>query len=115
MQKRRPSPSQAPPSTPSAMADGLPQWWSEAKAQNDVGVVHERRGGTDTAAAAQQAATLMRVIVNVRINGKEVKVPSSITTVIRAVKSESKCSQGMLKSLVWRLSCIHLGQNVAQN
>ena len=39
----------------------------------DREVGREEGGGTDTAAAAVEAATLLRVIVNVRINGKEVK------------------------------------------
>ena len=74
MQERTLPPVQGPPATPPATADGLPRWWCGAMPRVDREEGRKERGGTDTAAAAEEAATMLRVIVNVRINGKEVKV-----------------------------------------
>ena len=59
---------------PSASPSGLPLWWEvAAHEQRDAGEQAEPTS-IPAAAAAEKAATLLRVIVNVRINGREPKV-----------------------------------------
>ena len=58
---------------PSASPSGLPLWWEvAAHEQRDAGEQAEPTS-IPAAAAAEKAAALLRVIVNVRINGREPK------------------------------------------
>ncbi len=59
---------------PSATPGGLPPWWELAHREQREADDQAEPAGTSPAAAAEKAATLLRVIVNVRINGREPKV-----------------------------------------
>ena len=59
---------------PSQTPGGLPPWWDPAHREQREAGEQAEPAGTSPAAAAEKAATLLRVIVNVRINGREPKV-----------------------------------------
>ena len=69
------SASRPAPLQPSASHSGLPPWWDAAASRQGREETDEFGSRTVLpAAAAEQAATLLRVIVNVRINGRDPKV-----------------------------------------
>ena len=59
---------------PSLTPGGLPPWWEPAHHEQLEAGEQAEPASTSPAAAAARAATLLRVIVNVRINGCEPKV-----------------------------------------
>ena len=61
-------------SQPSMSLSGLPPWWEPAVRAQQESDRQAEPVTTSPAAAAERAATLLRVIVNVRINGREPKV-----------------------------------------
>ncbi len=55
---------------PSPPPGGLPPWWEPAHREQRAAGEQAEPAGTSPAAAAAKAATLLRVIVNVRITGR---------------------------------------------
>ena len=70
---------------PRASVSGLPPWWDAvALRQGNERNIDEGQRALSPATSAEQAAALLRVIVNVRINGRDPKVRASLAYAYRA-------------------------------